>query len=162
MTDPISDTADTLVEAVSPSRNDGITMAQAICEVCGSAFRRLGRRRFCCKRRASPALVPDACRQAAWRRRHSTPGTSGASALGEAQGRLSGRARRLPPSPPSGEARPARPLTVYECPSCGARYLGEQRCPDCGLFCRRVGPGGRCPHCDEPVAIADLIAGGEG
>lgn len=23
----------------------------------------------------------------------------------------------------------------------------------------RVGLGGRCPHCDEPVAVADLIAG---
>ncbi|MDO8567871.1 MAG: hypothetical protein Q7R57_04065 [Dehalococcoidales bacterium] len=51
---------------------------------------------------------------------------------------------------------------MYECPSCGARYLDEQRCPDCHLFCRRVGPGGRCPHCEEPVAVADLIADGEG
>lgn len=50
-----------------------------------------------------------------------------------------------------------RAATVYECPSCQARYLGAQRCPDCQLFCRRVGPGGLCPHCDEPVAVGDLI-----
>jgi hypothetical protein len=23
---------------------------------------------------------------------------------------------------------------------------------------RRVGPGGSCPHCDEPVLVADLLA----
>ena len=60
---------------------------------------------------------------------------------------------------PKGDPRSG---TVYECPSCGVRYLGEQRCPDCRLFCRRIGPGGLCPHCDEPVAVADLIADGEG
>ena len=24
--------------------------------------------------------------------------------------------------------------TIYECPSCETRYLGERRCPDCHLF----------------------------
>lgn len=76
-----------------------------------------------------------ACRQAAWRQRHPTP---------------------LPPLPPL-PSRTPRPATIYECPTCGARFLGEQRCPDCQVFCRRVGPGGPCPHCDEPVAIADLL-----
>lgn len=47
--------------------------------------------------------------------------------------------------------------TIYECPTCSQRRLGEQRCEDCGTFCRRIGPGGPCPHCDEPVAIADLV-----
>ena len=46
--------------------------------------------------------------------------------------------------------------SVYQCPVCEARYLGEQRCEDCGAFCRRLGPGGPCPHCDEPVALSDL------
>lgn len=46
---------------------------------------------------------------------------------------------------------------VYECSSCEARYLGEQRCADCNRFCRVVGLGGACPHCDEPVAVADLL-----
>ena len=73
-----------------------------------------------------------ACRQTAWRRRH-------------------------PPLAPSIPERAPRVTTVYECPSCEARYLGAQRCEDCGVFCRRVGPGGLCPHCDEPVALADLL-----
>jgi hypothetical protein len=51
--------------------------------------------------------------------------------------------------------------TVYECPECEIRYLDERRCPDCNLFTRRVGSGGNCPHCDEPVAISDLRATGE-
>lgn len=126
-----------------PLRNDGVTIARAICPVCGSAFHPSGRRRYC----------SDACRQAAWRHRHSSPATSGTSA----QARLSSRSDPWP-ALPEGASRPARSTTVYECPSCGARYLGEQRCPDCRCFCRRVGPGGRCPHCDEPVAIADLVA----
>ena len=102
-----------------PWRNVGLTIA---CPVCGAGFRPGGRRRFC----------SDACRQAAWRRRHPTP---------------------LPPFP----ARTPPAATIYECPSCGARFLGEQRCDDCHLFCRRVGPGGPCPHCDEPIAVADLL-----
>ena len=47
--------------------------------------------------------------------------------------------------------------TVYECPTCEARLLGERRCPDCHIFCRRLGLGGRCPHCDEPVILAELL-----
>ena len=47
--------------------------------------------------------------------------------------------------------------TVYECPECEERLLGERRCPECNLFCRSLGPGGLCPCCDEPVAIAELI-----
>ena len=128
MTDPRREATNTLAEAVSPSHNDGVTMAQATCEVCGRVFRPAGRRRFC----------SDACRQAAWRRRHSTG---------------------APLAPlPGGARRSARSATVYECPSCGVRYLGQQLCSDCQRFCRRVGPGGRCPHCDEPVALGDLVA----
>jgi hypothetical protein len=74
-----------------------------------------------------------ACRQAAWR-------------------------RRQPGRPVVPDSLPApRPTIIYECPACGTRSLGEQRCADCGLFGRRIGPGGLCPHCDEPVAIADFI-----
>lgn len=47
--------------------------------------------------------------------------------------------------------------TVYECPSCETRFLGEQRCPDCRVFCRRLGLGGPCPHCDDPVTLAELL-----
>jgi hypothetical protein len=47
--------------------------------------------------------------------------------------------------------------TVYECPSCEARFLGDRRCPDCHVFCRRLGLGGLCPHCDDPVTLAELL-----
>ena len=75
----------------------------------------------------------DACRQAAWRRRQAVSAS-------------------LVPAP---TASP-RALTVYCCPACEMRLLGVQRCPDCHIWARRVGPGGLCPHCDEPVAFADL------
>ncbi len=52
----------------------------------------------------------------------------------------------------------AKSSTVYECPECDARYLGEQRCEDCNTWCRRLGPGALCPHCDEPVAMSDLFS----
>jgi hypothetical protein len=75
------------------------------------------------------------CRKTAFRRRHQDP----------------------PPAVTVPAARTRREHTVYECPDCGERLLGQQRCPDCATFARRVGPGGPCPHCAEAVAIADLI-----
>lgn len=77
-----------------------------------------------------------ACRQAAWRRRHPA---AHAPAAG------------LPP------ARPARDSTIYQCGGCEQRYLASQWCPDCNRPCRKIGPGGPCPHCEEPVSINDLI-----
>jgi len=47
--------------------------------------------------------------------------------------------------------------TIYECPLCDARFLGTRRCPDCNRFCRALGLGGACPHCDEPLLIAELL-----
>jgi predicted nucleic acid-binding Zn ribbon protein len=76
----------------------------------------------------------DACRQAAHRRRHQPQAP-------------------VEPLPPP---RPRRPSTLYACPTCDQRYLGEQRCPDCNIFCQRVGYGGHCPCCDEPVAHDEL------
>jgi hypothetical protein len=70
----------------------------------------------------------DACKQAAFRLRRSAP--------------------RAP--------LPGRADTVYECPECEARYL-VQRCEDCNRFCRRLGPGGPCPHCDELVVLDDIL-----
>jgi predicted nucleic acid-binding Zn ribbon protein len=108
-----------------------VTMAVTIparsCPICGAPFTPAGRRRYCSA----------ACRQRAylWRR-------------AQAQ------------SAPAPLARPSGAASVYECPACpacGSRYLDEQRCPECNLFCRRIGLGGPCPHCDEPVAAADLL-----
>jgi len=76
----------------------------------------------------------DACRQKAYRGRKKEP--------------------RPNATPPAGF--PAKDFTVYECPSCGERLLGEQRCPGCQVFARRLDFGGLCPHCDEPVTLTDL------
>jgi hypothetical protein len=55
-----------------------------------------------------------------------------------------------------------RDSTIYICQECEQRYLGEQWCPDCNRPCRRLGTGGSCPHCDEPVTIQDLTNTTEG
>lgn len=47
--------------------------------------------------------------------------------------------------------------TVDECPTCESRYLGERRCPDCHVFCRRLGLGGTCPDCDAPILLTELL-----
>jgi len=108
-----------------PSCNDSRNDTAIPCPACGQPFTPAGRRRWC----------SDACRQAAWRRRHPAP-----------------------PAPAPLPPRRGRVSIVYECGQCGQRYLGQQRCDDCGTFCARIGPGGTCPHCDEPVAMNDLTA----
>jgi hypothetical protein len=75
------------------------------------------------------------------------------TAASSAESRPSAAAATNPDSP----LRVPKYATVYQCPSCDRRYLGEQRCEDCNVFARRVGPGGSCPHCDEPVAVTDLV-----
>src|SRR5712692_176704 len=122
-------TAPADLAAATPSRNDRRNDTAAACPACGQPFTPAGRRRWC----------SDACRQAAWRRRHPSPSAGPAAAVAAA------------PPPASPDA------TIYQCPGCDQRYLGQQRCDDCGTFCRRIGPGAPCPHCDEPVAIKDLI-----
>jgi hypothetical protein len=108
---------------VSPSRNGSVTDRCAVCDGPLPA----GRPRRTCS---------DACRQAAWRRRHA-------------------------PAPPAVEAlAPARPRkagTVYECPTCETRLVGEQRC-ECGSFMRRLGPGGLSACCGEPMTVEELLA----
>jgi hypothetical protein len=47
--------------------------------------------------------------------------------------------------------------TVYECPSCEERLVGERRCPACQLFCRALDVGGHCPACDQPILLSDLL-----
>jgi hypothetical protein len=48
-------------------------------------------------------------------------------------------------------------VTVYACDACGTRAVGDQRCPDCDRFMRRLGIGGVCPGCDEAVTITELL-----
>jgi len=76
----------------------------------------------------------DRCRQALWRRRH----------------------QPLLTPPPLAARQPRKPHTIYECPQCGTRLLGEQRC-ECGTFMCRIGAGGICPCCSEPVAFEELL-----
>jgi len=45
---------------------------------------------------------------------------------------------------------------VYECPGCEERFVDKRRCPDCNLFCRRLGLGGCCPSCGEIVTAEEL------
>jgi hypothetical protein len=75
-----------------------------------------------------------ACRQAAWRTRHPAPTPI----------------EVLPP------ATRRRDITVYSCPDCGTRRLGQQWCPDCTRPTVRLDLGGLCPHCDEPITISDI------
>lgn len=64
-----------------------------------------------CDRRFTPAgrqtYCSTACRKTAFRRRH----------------------QHTAPAVTVPTARPRRQITVYECPDCGGRLLGEQRCP---------------------------------
>ncbi len=98
------------------------------CPVCQHPFTPVGRQKYC----------SDACRAAAYRRRRHAAQPA------------------VPITIPT--ARPRRPITVYECDTCGARSLGEQRCADCATFMRKIGIGGNCPNCDEPVAVAELVS----
>ena len=77
----------------------------------------------------------DACRAAAYRRR-----------------RDGGRALVVLP-----KSRPRRPVTVYECADCGERSVGQQYCEPCRTFMRRVGLGGSCPSCGEPVSVTEIV-----
>jgi hypothetical protein len=47
--------------------------------------------------------------------------------------------------------------SIYECPQCQERFVGERRCSSCQLFCRSLGLGGHCPECDLPILLSDLL-----
>ena len=86
--------------------------------------------------RADQRYCGHPCRQAAHRRRTSPPVNT-------------------PPVPQA--RRGVREHTIYECGDCGQRLAGEQWCPECQRPCRRIGPGGSCPSCGDPITINDLI-----
>lgn len=78
----------------------------------------------------------NACRVAAHRRRHRTPDAP-------------------EPLAPARESR--RVHTVYECPTCDGRVLGEQRCEECNTFMRSLGLGGLSPCCGDPITVEELL-----
>ena len=82
--------------------------------------------------RSTRGYCSDGCRQHAYRTRQ--------------------RAADIPAEP----RRPRRVDSVYQCPECDSRYVGEQWCADCNRPCRRIGIGGSCPHCGEPVTVGDI------
>ena len=47
--------------------------------------------------------------------------------------------------------------TVYECPACGERFVGERRCSTCNVFCRALGLGGVCQECEQPLLLTELL-----
>jgi hypothetical protein len=115
---------------MTPSRDDGVTIRRApvpFDAACGLWFAARGRRLWCSV----------ACRQTAFRRRSQSPVPTRSVML-----------RRLDRG---------RVTTVYECPHCESRALGTQRCDDCNCFGFRVGMGGLCPRCEEPVALVYLL-----
>ena len=99
------------------------------CPICQQAFTPSGRQKFC----------SDKCRAAAYRARRDAARPAVVVVVPKRQ--------------------PRRPITVYECDSCGARALGEQRCETCTTFMRKIGLGGQCTHCGEPLAINELAPG---
>lgn len=103
--------------------------------MCGQTFAAMGRAVYCSQ----------ACRQRAFRLRH----------LRDRE------VLQMEATKPLRRRAGLVEQTIYECPNCEAHYLGERRCPDCNLMCRRLGLGGACPHCDEPVLVSDLLAGVE-
>ena len=115
------------------ARNVSDPIPARICLICAESFQSRGRARYC-----SPA-----CRQRAFR-------------LRRLQDRELARLEAVSAARPRGHLVGR---TIYECPRCSSHYLGERRCPDCNLMCRRLGLGGECPHCAEPVLLADLIDG---
>lgn len=58
----------------------------------------------------------------------------------------------------TGPARDRRANTIYQCPHCDTRTVGQQRCEDCNVFCARVGTGGACPCCEEPITVDELLS----
>ena len=86
-----------------------------------------------CQRPFTPSgradYCSDACRAAAYRRRRDA-------------------STRHPSSIP--EARPRRPVTVYECDSCGHRALGKQRCDQCAPSCAASASAAAAPPATSP------------
>ena len=47
--------------------------------------------------------------------------------------------------------------TLFECPTCGERQLGQRRCADCQRFGRALGLAAACSACGEPMLLVELL-----
>ncbi len=121
--------------SANPMRDDTRNDSQpplGVCPVCTDTFPIDGRGIYCTPK----------CRQRAYRLRHrqlNRPTLTDLAATLRREQRLIAQ-------------------TVYECPSCQERFLGERRCSDCNLWCSKVGLGGQCSGCDDILTVSDLIA----
>jgi hypothetical protein len=119
---------------IIPTRDDrrnGRQPPRGVCPVCADTFSIDGRGIYCTPK----------CRQRAFRLRHrhvNRPTLTDLAATLRQKHRLIAQ-------------------TVYECPSCQDRFLGERRCNDCNRWCRKVGLGGQCFSCDDVLTVSDLI-----
>src|SRR6266851_3674961 len=84
-----------------------------------------------------------ACKQRCYRARHASPYRA-----------------KVGTHPPKRARTDRVAHSVYECPSCGERFVALRRCPDCNLFLANLGLGGACTNCDEPLLLTELL--GEG
>ena len=83
------------------------------------------------------------------RRKQLTPSTSRAPEPSLAAPRLV--------SPDPNAPIPLEWQAVNECHECQRRFLGP-RCPACLLPGNRLGLGGPCPHCQQPLLLTDLAS----
>lgn len=117
-----------------PVRDDTRNDSQpplGVCPVCTDTFPIDGRGVYCTPR----------CRQRAFRFRHRR---ANRPSVTDIEARLRQEHRLIA-------------QTVYECPSCQERFLGERRCSECNLWCRKVGLGGQCSSCEDVLTVSDLI-----
>lgn len=116
------------------SRNDTPRLTSTrTCLICAQPFLPRGRAVYC----------GDACRQHAFRLRQ----------------RRDRELLQMDAAAPLRRRQRLVQQTIYECPRCLSQYFGERRCPECNLMCRRIGLGAECPHCSEPILLADLLDG---
>lgn len=108
--------------------NAPLATHESACPVCGQP-RPSSRAQYC----------SEACKQRAYRLRHARP-VNAAGLAGELRRRGQLTAR-----------------TIYECPACQERFLGQQRCDTCNRFCRSLGIGGACSDCDRLILLDELL-----
>jgi hypothetical protein len=47
--------------------------------------------------------------------------------------------------------------TLFECPTCGDRHLGQRRGTECQHFCRALALAATRSACGEPVLLTELF-----
>ena len=96
-----------------------------------------------CQTRFTPAgrqrYCSGACRKTALRRRH----------------------QDQPPAPVPRQPAPGATTPSTNAPTAGSGSPASSAAPTAQIFARRIGLGGPCPHCGEPVALTDLLEKGD-